>query len=369
MKKILALVITLATLLTLISCGEGDYPPVESTDEEAAVVMTVTYEGKKYEIKYELYRALFLNLKKTVDGGDESVWSGDGKEEYISRIDALIKARASEIYAIFHIADKIGINVYSKEYDEQVAAYVEASVEGGMFGGTEITGFEGNYEKYLEYLKSINLNYSVQDLLIRYALATEEVYRYYAGNLGDEDFVEDTTIGELKYTKEDVLAFYESEECVRILRITLPEHYTDTRIAEIRANLVEKAKIGEDAVAAYMIQHTTAGATDVKNGELIAKHSHDREYYGELIDAAFGTAPGTVSNIITIYSNGKDASAVLYRAEKNSLHFENCYNDVVSIYLQNEIGEIIDTAAEAIADELSNTTTLEGLDRSGISMK
>ena len=60
---------------------------------------------------------------------------------------------------------------------------------------------------------------------------------------------------------------------------------------------------------------------------------------------------------------------MLYRAEKNSLHFEKCYNDVVSIYLQNEIGEIIDTAAEAIADELSNTTTLEGLDRSGISMK
>ena len=39
-----------------------------------------------------------------------------------------------------------------------------------------------------------------------------------------------------------------------------------------------------DAVATYMIVHTTTGAADIKNGEIIAKHSLDRGYYGELID-------------------------------------------------------------------------------------
>lgn len=367
MKKILAIVIILASLLSLVSCGE-DYPPVASTKEESQVVMTVTYEGKKYEVKYELYRALFLNLRESVDGGDESVWTGENKGEYINRMDELIKARAAEIYALLHVADKIGIDVYSTEYDGQVAEYIKASVEGGIFGNTEITGFDGDYEKYIAHLSSINLNYSVQDLLIRYALATEEVFQYYAGNLGSEEFVEDTQIGKLEYTREDVYAFYDSDECVRVLRLTFPEHYTATRIAEIQSTLVEKAKISEDAVAAYMIQHTTAGATDVKNGEIIARHSHDREYYAALIDAAFGTEPCCVSEVISIYADGKDASTVIYRAEKNALHFETRYSDIVDVYLQNEIGKIIDTDAAAMAESMCTTDVLADLDRSKISM-
>ena len=367
MKKILATIIILASLLSFVSCGDG-YSPVASTDEEARVVMTVRYEGKKYEVKYELYRALFLNLRETVDGGDESVWTGENKDEYISRIDALIKERASEIYALLHIADKIGIDVYSAEYDVQVEAYVKASVEGGFFGNTEIVGFEGDYEKYLAHLSSINLNYSVQDLLIRYALATEEVFTYYAGNLGDEEFVENTHIGKIEYTREDVYAFYDSDECVRVLRVTFPEHYTATRIAEIRATLAEKATAGEDAVAAYMIQHTTAGATDVKNGEIIAKHSHDKEYYSELIDAAFGTAPSHVSEVINIFADGKDSPTVIYRAEKNALHFNTCYDDIVTVYLQDEVGKIIDTAATQMAEAMLATDELNSIDHSKISM-
>ncbi len=367
MKKLLAIFIILASILSLASCG-GGYSPVASTDEESRVVMTVSYEGEKYEIKYELYRALFLNLRKSVDGGDASVWTGDNKDDYISKIDELIKARAAEIYATLHIADKIGIDVYSAEYDELVSEYIAASVEGGFFGETEITGFDGNYEKYLAYLASINLNYSVQDLLIRYALATEDVFLYYAGNLGDKDFVEQTQIGKLEYTREDVYAFYDSDECARVLRITLPDHYTTERIAEIQATLTEKAKIGESAVLAYMIQHTTAGATDIKNGEVIAHHSHDKEYYGDLVDAAFSTKPGHVSDVITIFSGTKDSYTIIYRTEKNALHFNTCYDDIVSVYLQNEIGKIIDTDAENIKNGFTPKDILNELDRSKISM-
>ncbi len=368
MKKILALFIILSSLLSLVACGE-DYPPVASTDEESKVVMTVTYEGEKYEIKYELYRALFLNLRESVDGGDAAVWSGNDREEYISRIDSLIKARAAEIYATLHVADKIGVNVYSNQYDDKVKEYIRLSVEGGIVGDTEITGFKGDYEKYLAYLSSININYSVQDLLIRYSLATEEIFKHYAGNLDSEEFVEDAGIGALEYTREDVLEFYESDECVRILRAFLPtKYYTATRAAEIRAKIAEKAKIGEDAVAAQMIQHTTTGASDVKNGDLIARHSLDREYYSELIDTAFSTEMREVSDVINIVTGEEDGYLILYRTEKNGLHFEECYDSIVAVYLQNEIGKIIDTAAAAIADGIKNTATLDSLDRSKISM-
>lgn len=368
MKKFLAIFIVLASILSFTSCEEK-YPPVASTKEEEAVVMTVTYEGEKYDIKYELYRALFLNLRESVDGGDESVWSGENKAEYINRIDTLIKAKAAEIYAVFHIADKIGVNVYSKEYDEQVAEYVRASVEGGIFGDTEITGFEGDYEKYLSYLSSINLNYSVQDLLIRYTMATDDIFEYYAGNLGSEEFLEDAGLGKLEYTKEDVLAFYNSEDCVRILRAFLPDkYYTATRAEEIRSTLVEKAKISEDAVAAYIIQHTTTGAADIKNGDIIAEHSLDREYYAELIDAAFSTEMHCVSEVIKVITGSEDGYLIIYRAEKNSLHFDKCYDDIAAVYVQNEIGKIIDTASVKMAESINTTDTLNSIDRSNISM-
>ena len=94
MKKLTSIVLIIATLalsiLSLASCTKNKYAPVESTAEEKKVVMTLSIDSDKYEVKYELYRALFLALRDEVDGGDRSVWSGENKAEYIEKIDALI---------------------------------------------------------------------------------------------------------------------------------------------------------------------------------------------------------------------------------------------------------------------------------------
>ena len=58
LKKLICALLTVAMLLALISCG--DYEPVPSTADEARTVMTFRIEGEKYELKYELYRCLFL---------------------------------------------------------------------------------------------------------------------------------------------------------------------------------------------------------------------------------------------------------------------------------------------------------------------
>ena len=73
MKKILVLFIIVMTLMGLCSCGESKYKPVPSTDEEARVVMTFSADGQSYQMKYELYRALFIGNKAIIDGGDDSV--------------------------------------------------------------------------------------------------------------------------------------------------------------------------------------------------------------------------------------------------------------------------------------------------------
>ena len=223
MKKITALILILSLAFILISCGENEYPPVESSALESRVVMTIDFEGKKYEVKYELYRALFLNKRETIDGGDLSVWSGENKAEYIEKIDTLIKKDAADIYSVLHIADRIGIDVYSDEFDDIVSEYIELSVEGGNYGNQSIEGFEGNYDSYLESLKEMNLNYAVQDLLLRYSIASEKVFEYYAGY--ESEFIEELVQGELEYTIDDVKAFYNSDESVRVIRAHLPKPY------------------------------------------------------------------------------------------------------------------------------------------------
>lgn len=370
MKKIIALLIAAATLVMLISCGDSDYPPVKSTEEEARVVMSVNYEKEKYEVKYELYRALFLSLHSEVDNGDFSVWSGDDKDAYIEKMDEIIKARVSEIYAAFHICSKIGIDVYSSDFDKKVKEYIATSVEGGYIGGTEVKGFEGDYDKYLASLKEMGLNYSVQELMIRYSLATEEIYKYYAGTLDSEEFLENAVSGALKYTAEDVLAFYNSPDCVRVIRAFLPKEYFSAERAEnIRAEIAEKAKKGETDVANYIIGQTTTGSTDIKNGEIIAEHNLDKQYYSELIKCAFELDAFEVSEVIQINTGYEDAYIILYKTVKSNTHYTECYDNIANAYVQNEIGKIIDTAAISIEENLKATDALSSLDRSAISME
>jgi hypothetical protein len=65
MKKtaILLIVTIIFSLFSLASCKKNEYEPVESTELEATEVMSFTLDGESYSVRYELYRALFLNYK------------------------------------------------------------------------------------------------------------------------------------------------------------------------------------------------------------------------------------------------------------------------------------------------------------------
>ena len=374
MRKIISLILIIVSIFSLYGCGKEEYPPVASTEEESRVVMTVECEGETYEVKYELYRALFLNLRASVDNGDSTVWSGADKDKYINEIDGMIKSRVSEIYSVFHLAKKLGIDVYSKEYDDAVYDYISASVNGFMSDDAEIVGFGGDYDKFLEYLKSENLNYSTHDLLIRYSLASEDVYTYYAGNLGSEDFVENTTEGALKYTREDVLNFYNSPDCVRVLRAYIPTHNYSSkqeakdRAASIRNKMLDKANYGEEDVANYIIGISTLGASDVKAGELITKHNLDARYYSEMVDAAFSLKNTEVSEIIEVSTATESGYFILYKTAKSQSHFDTNYDRVVAVYIQNFVGKTIDEETAKILENIKTNSVLDGIDRAEISM-
>jgi len=366
MKKIIALLLCLATLLLLVGCDDG-YEPVESTEEEARTVMQLKIGNSTYSVKYELYRALFLSFKSTVDGGDASVWSGDNKEQYIEKIDELILERVTDIYSVIHAAKKIGIDPYSSDFDKKVEKYIKVSVEGGTYNGLVIEGFDGSYDKYLASLKEANLNYSVQDLLIRYSLAYGEVTKYYAGYVKDE-ITGEVTGAHLEFTDEDVEQFYSGDDCVRVIRAYLPLSTTKD-LEKFRQDIVNAANYGDDAVRQCIGGKSQTLIYDVENGELIGKHSHDKLYYGEMTDAAFALERFGVSQIITVNSESEMGYIVLYKLSKDASHFEKCYKDVVNIYKQNEIGKILDGYAGEMRERVTKTEFLSSLDRASIAMK
>lgn len=365
MKRILALFLCIVTLLSFVGC-DNTYDPVESTEEEATTVFKITVEGTSYRVKYELYRAFFLNMRETVDGGDESVWHGENKDEYIAKIDAIVFATIADIYSVLHEAKKIGIDPYSDDFDDKVEKYVKIGVEGGMYNDTVIEGFGGDYGKYLAALKAANTNYSVQDLLIRYSLAYGELTKYYAGYVKDES-TGDRVEGKIEYTEQIVEDFYFGDGSARVLCAYLPSSTTKD-LNKLRADILSAANYGDSVVRQVIGGQSQSLVYDVDNGELIGRYSRDAVYYGELINAAFNLKRFEVSEIISITSDTGSGYYILYKLDKDRNNFENCYDDIVEIYKQNEIGKMLNRTATELQSNIEFSDFFKSLDRASISM-
>ena len=378
MKKIIAALITLTILFSLTACkSDKEYEPVKSTEEEARTVMTLSLDGDTYDVKYELYRAFFLTYKNEIDGGSSEVWQGENKDEYIEKINAKILDRVTEIYSAFAICKRIGFDIYSKEVESKIKENIKISVEGGSYGTSAIEGFE-SYEDYLEALKKINLNYSVQTLLFRYAIAVDAIDRYYIGTATSDDVNIDITIGKIEYTKDDVREFYFSDECVRVLRTNFQKviSYEPLEKANRLKAQLEQAANSKDTleekekavVGAIMGNGLYSNSAEIKSGYVIGRYNLDRSYFGEMTDAAFSLEEGQVSNPIEIVTDVEDSYYVLYRTYKSEEHFESEYNSVLYVYLTNYVGEISHGVAEQLKDSVLYTDGYASIIHSEIRM-
>lgn len=358
-RALFLLVCVFAMTLALSSCGK-EYEPVESTKEESRVVYTMTLDGEKYEIKYELYRMLFLNNKSLVDGGDDTVWSSDKREEYIARIDEIICERAAEIFSVFAYARTLDINPYSVAVEDKIYEYIVLSVEGNQ---ADIKG-HGSYDKFLASLKERNMNYSVMELLLRYSIVSSYVYEKYNG-------VTDEVLGDLpgdvEISREDVLSYYLGDECARVLQMVSADY---DKMTSHKEKMAEKE--GPLGVALYIIQNSTAVHTDciVDNkvsGTVIGKYALDDNAFGEYSDAVFALKAGQISEIIEVSDGGK-SYYVAFKLPKDNEHFERCYDTIRQSYIDNEVGKRLDRAERSLLGSLSLGKDYSAINHAGISM-
>ena len=372
MKKITSALLLLSLLLILLTGCKKYYDPIESTEEESRVVMTMTAGDATYEIKYELFRALFLTHKSTIDGGDDTVWQGENRDEYVARANEVVIGYISEIYSVFEAARRAGLDVFSDDVEKEIKEYVKIGVEGGSIGGIDYSGYS-SYDEYLAALRALNLNYSVQALMLRYSIAIDMLDEYYIGTVSGND-IENGVIsqGAIKYTKEDVRTFYESDRCVRVLRtfvnasmVTNPYQMA----SRIRNAALAASSRGEEAVRDAMIgAGSTTAEAELARGYLVGRYNLSRLNYGEMIDAAFLLEVGEVSPVVKASEGNELYYYVLYRAEKTDSYYEDNYSQVAYIYLRNTLGEILEGVRSELATDVLVSDYLKTLDYSAISM-
>lgn len=355
MKKTVLALLLAVSMLVITGCSpdEEKYPPVESTEEEARVVLTLKAEDTEYEVKYELYRALFLNNKARVDGGNDAVWSGDNAQEYIDKINELIIHDAAEIFAAIHIAGEVGYDAYSKEANNKIEEFIVGAVE----GDSNQIG-HGSYEKYLENLKSNNLNYSTATLLYRYALAETAVESYY-----NEDY---------EYTREDVEAFYFSDDCARILQAYFPagtKSYSQAN--DYRTALSEIDD--EYTIAVRIIGSTAATETDLiindkVSGVLLGKTTLSQFDFYDYISTVFDLEDGKVSKVIAVENSNADGYYIVYKVAKTPEHLSDFYFLAESAYLENIIGGVLGGAESELCENITFTSDYSLVSHKDISM-
>ncbi len=355
MKKTILAILLILSMLFVSGCSndEEKYPPVESTEEEAKVMFTLKAGDEEYEVRYELYRALFLNNKATVDKGNDAVWSGENAQIYIDQINEFIIHDAAEIFAAIHIAGEIGYDAYSKEADNKIKEFIAGAVEGDSFQLGH-----GSYDKYLENLKKNNLNYSAATLLYRYALAETAIESYY-----NDDY---------EYSREDVEAYYYGDDCARILQAYFPTGTISySKVNDYRASLAEIDD--EYALAVRIIGSTAATETDLiidgkVSGVLLGKTTLSQQDFHDYISTVFGLENGKVSKVITVENSNADGYYIVYKLDKTAEHFNDFYFLAENSYIENIIGGVLGGAETELSESVTFTSDYNSISHKDISM-
>lgn len=172
MKRVFKKVLCLAALLTaacitLCSCG---YKPIESTEEESAVVGNI----ESYAVKYEELRYITMVCKgKIEDTYGEGIWdNAETAETYRDLLEKEVASAIKHDCAVAKLANGVGYGLSSSSVGEYVDSFLEELVEelGGM-------------RAYKKYLKE---NY-MTDSFLRLTVSTdylENVIRYAYIELG-----------------------------------------------------------------------------------------------------------------------------------------------------------------------------------------
>lgn len=298
-----AFLLLLAIALPLLcGCGES-YKLRQSSEREREVVLRLGDE----EVAFEVLYTFFLNRCEAKGVSPESL-------DDAAFAETLTEAcrEVAGIYAVLAVAREVGIDPYGEEVEEEILAHLRTNVEGGTFGEYEIEGF-GDYDEYLAYIREeYHMTDAVNRLMIRYAVCEELLTTYYGT--------------EYRYIEDDVAAFFESEDCIRVIWVGREKDALGQNREENYAMMVSARAYLLAGNHRLAIQYSTNPTTDFYMG----RYTKDAAYYETLLDTAYGLEVGETSDILDLGSEGYFA---VKRLPKLTPDLDSRYEEILVVFL------------------------------------
>lgn len=310
-----------------IACGEGGYDQKESTEEELTIVLKMG----THDVPYELFRALFINRKAEIDGGNLSLWTGADAAQYHAKIMPLVLQDLAAIYATFDLAKEYDIDPFGDDVSEELSEQITISVDGGEWNGIAIKGFE-NYDAYLGSLATNGMNDGASRLLLRYQICENRLI----------DLLAVPYTSKYTYTEANLQALYESDDCRRFVllyRETNTLGMTSEEHESVVLKGLEKLRAESDEVEIVKIskQYFQNSIAEIENGSFLTPNALGEQVWGEVLDAAFSLEVGEFSEPIAVTTAAQDFLYVVHRIEKNLSEYKKNAEDIEELYVRDRL--------------------------------
>ncbi len=317
-----------AAILLLSSCAPK---PIESTEEEMAVIGNVS--GR--DIRYEEYRYIVLNHKYELEKKyGEGIWDTDeSAEKYREELETLVAdSICSDYYAIMNMADYYYLGGSELMFSEEailnaVQKTVEAAVdECGSFG------------KYKQMLKEMYMT----DHLFRFYLAAEECAT-------ELFYILCNDLGEIDSDEETIKDYMHSDKFIRTNHVYIDGISEEN--AALAEDIYEELRLSSSPELEIILlkgQHCDDYTMTTTHGKYFARYTSD--YGDEYENAAFELDEGELSGVVTT----EDGYYVILRLPVEEDYLTTNFDDFKDDILGSEFNVIINEYKDKLVFEFND---------------
>ncbi|MCR4904896.1 MAG: peptidylprolyl isomerase [Clostridiales bacterium] len=317
--RVLCALLSVLFLFSCVSCSRKGEKLLESSKAEKTPVMKVG----GFDVPMELYRYLALNYKRDFESGaSPDIWLGDSGAALLEDLHGSVTDTLAYLYATVSLADEYGIHP-----DDP---FVTDTVDRQMKAVYEEYGYD--YEAYLEYLRSYNMN--------------DSVYRFFVRNdvLAEELVVAMEKRGEIATDDAALKKILAGDEVVRVKQILVTaDGMTDEEAEAKAALLLDRVRAGEDFDTLVQKESRDLFMFNNPDGYYISRGTYHREFE----DAAFALAVGETSGVIRT-----DAGwSILKRYEKEQSYLDEHFDDLADEYIAGQYNMRLEEREQALLAE------------------
>ncbi len=332
-KRLTAGLLLFAVLLAGSGCG-NDKKLLQSTKEEKKTVMTVG----DYEVPYELYRYVVLNIKDAYEvGRDGDIWLGEEGAALLDRLEEDVSDTIARLYTPFLLAEDYDIHTD----DELIVDSVELAME------SIYESYEYDYKAYDQAISEVYMNDGVYRLISLNEVVSAELFHAMLRK------------GEIEDDEAALEEIFRSDAFIRVKQILISatNGKSDEENRALARDLL--AQLENGASFETLLKEYGQDLTMFNNPD--GMYMMRGSYYTAFEDAAFALAVGEISGVVETPAG----FSIIRRYEKEETYLTAHFDDLTAAYEES----VFNLRLEAALAEVTVTPTENLADYSVLTMK